>query len=149
MISTKLNKKEKLIMDVTNNHLYLKGKSVLLTEKEKRLLQILMMNQGGIVGHTEIRSAVWPERPTVIVANNILQLIYRLRTKLKSLGVNNGIVTIAGKGYKLDILIFFKSDKHSFKSWKITQPYNIGYCIIMLFVLTVSIISIIFFTRSL
>lgn len=149
MLLTKLNKKGKLIMDVRNNKLYLKGESVFLTEKEKRLLHLLMVNQGRIVGHTEIRNTVWPERSTVIVSNNILQLIFRLRVKFKLLGVDDGIITIPGKGYKLDVLICIKKDKCSFKSREIVQSYNFRYYIILGLILIISKISLTFIARML
>lgn len=97
--------KKNLRVDIVNNCLYLRSQSIPLTEKEKRLLYFLMDNQGKVVGHSEICNAVWPERSTVIGPNNILQLIFRLRIKLKSLGVDNGISTITGKGYQLDVQI--------------------------------------------
>lgn len=99
------NKNVKLRFDIANNCLYLRRASMLLTEKEKRLLYFLMVNQGKVVGHSEICDAVWPERSAVISPNNILQLVFRLRIKLKSLGIYNGISTITGKGYQLDIRI--------------------------------------------
>jgi len=100
-----LKKDDGVILDVNSNCLYLGEKEVLLTEKEKRLLHCLARHPGEVTGHTDIGFSVWPERVAAIGPNNILQLIFRLRGKLKLLGIIDGISTVTGEGYRLNVPI--------------------------------------------
>jgi len=98
-----LKKDDGVMLDVNSNCLYLGEKEVMLTEKEKRLLHCLVEHPGKVTGHTDICFSVWPERVAAIGPNNILQLVFRLRGKLKLLGIIDGISTVTGEGYRLNV----------------------------------------------
>ncbi|MGX5056947.1 winged helix-turn-helix domain-containing protein [Enterobacter asburiae] len=100
-----LKKEDGVILDIHNNCLRRGGREVPLTEKEKRLLHCLAGHPGEVTRHTDICGGVWPERVAAIGPNNILQLMFRLRGKLKLLGITDGISTISGEGYRLNIRI--------------------------------------------
>lgn len=90
-----------VVFSANENRIFNKKSEQRLTEKEKRLLLVLAQKPGEVVSHKIIAEAVWPERAAAIGLNNILQLVFRLRRKLKILGLNHCVCTIAGKGYAL------------------------------------------------
>ncbi|WP_048961444.1 winged helix-turn-helix domain-containing protein [Enterobacter bugandensis] len=92
-----------VILDTNTRQLLFKKNHLNLTEKEMRLFIVLVQRRGEVVSHADITETVWPERAAAISRNNILQLIFRLRKKLSTVGVEDSIQTINGLGYSFNI----------------------------------------------
>lgn len=96
--SNLLQLNKNVLVDTLNNYLYVGGSMIMLTQKEEKLLAILINNLQGHVSEEQLKKAVWDDDD---VADSTLRvLIKRLREKL---GYDSAIVNFKGRGYKLQI----------------------------------------------
>ncbi|EHJ2437230.1 TPA: transcriptional regulator [Salmonella enterica subsp. enterica serovar Bahrenfeld] len=102
----------------------IKGNVIIsLSCKEASLLAELIKSQTEMrrLSYTELAHSVWPGRCECINANNITQLVFKLRSKLKILTSNSCIINVKGEGYQLSPDIRFKINKpHLLFFWKTT-----------------------------
>ena len=93
------NKDITICKDCTYNFhskiLFFKNREVLLTNKEKLLLEILLIKVSKIVSNEEIESFVWGE---IVGSAHVRQLVSKLRKSLPYDIINNHV----GHGYKLE-----------------------------------------------
>ena len=88
--------KDKIIAQKKDNH------TLELSKKEHALLTYLLARANDVCEREEIIEKVWPEAESLGVTDwAIDRLVARLRSKLKSQGSNNEIITIKTRGYKL------------------------------------------------
>lgn len=96
--SNLLQLSKNIFVDTVNNYLYEGGSMIMLTQKEEKLLAILIKNLQGHVSEEQLKQAVWEDED---VADSTLRvLIKRLREKL---GYEDAIMNFKGRGYKLQI----------------------------------------------
>lgn len=73
---------------------------IAFTEKERKLLDLLLDNRGDAVSVEEISSRVWGKEA---VSSNIVNVYIRyLREKIEGDGNKRIILTVRGKGYKIE-----------------------------------------------
>ena len=78
-----------------------KGKSLVLTKREGILLEYLMKKYPKVVNRDFLLEKIWDDID--FVEENTLSVnISRIRKRLQSLGIKNGIETIRGVGYRLN-----------------------------------------------
>ena len=78
-----------------------KGKSLVLTKREGILLEYLMKKYPKVVNRDFLLEKIWDDID--FVEENTLSVnISRIRKRLQSLGIKNGIETIRGAGYRLN-----------------------------------------------
>ncbi|EKN4715496.1 winged helix-turn-helix domain-containing protein [Yersinia enterocolitica] len=84
-----------------------------LSCKEASLLSELIKSQTAMKGlsYIDLAHTVWPGRHECINTNNITQLVFKLRSKLKLLTPHPCIINIKGNGYQLSSDIRFKIKK--------------------------------------
>lgn len=87
-----------LALDVPSLTLYFRGRSVLLTKNEMRILYCLM--QKPICTKEEIVESLWSDS-CYLDENTLYVNINRIREKLKELGAEGYLQTVRGVGYKL------------------------------------------------
>lgn len=76
------------------------GRSVILSPKEFRLLDILVRKVDQVVSRDELLEALWDE--VEFVDDNTLTVnVTRVRKRLAELGIEDAIATIRGQGYRL------------------------------------------------
>lgn len=93
---------EGFLFDYRTFTVYVNGTASLLTEKEGRILQELLINKGEIVEKEVLFQALWGT--TEFIDENALQVtMTRLRKSLDKIGLRERIETIRGIGYRLDI----------------------------------------------
>lgn len=81
--------------------LYVGNYSKVLPEKEGKILEILLEHQGEIVSKEKLFLEIWGTQE--YVDENILQVnMTRLRKILNTLGLENVVDTVRGKGYRLN-----------------------------------------------
>ena len=78
-----------------------KGKSLVLTKREGILLEYLMKKYPKVVNRDFLLEKIWDDIDFV-EENTISVNISRIRKRLQSLGIENGIETIRGVGYRLN-----------------------------------------------
>jgi two-component system, OmpR family, response regulator CiaR len=86
-----------LQFDTQNNYLYKQGSMVMLTQKEEKLLEVLVQNLQSHVSEAQIKKAIWDDEE--IADSTLRVLIKRLREKL---GYEDAIINLKGRGYKLN-----------------------------------------------
>lgn len=90
-----------LLLDTDTYCLYWRKERVLLPETEGKILSLLLKKNKAIVSKAELFAKVWGG--TEFVDENILQVnMTRLRKRLEELGLFDLIVTVRGKGYRLE-----------------------------------------------
>ena len=90
----------KYIFDVNEKQLILRGSTTPLTEKETRLLTLLISNPNQTLSRETILDEIWGEEGVQVIPRNIDVLVSKLRKKLKddeSISIEN----VHGIGYKL------------------------------------------------
>ncbi|KAF1366655.1 winged helix-turn-helix domain-containing protein [Yokenella regensburgei] len=100
------------------------GLSTNLTNKELELLMILIENKSICLSHELITSKLWGKKYNF--EDNLCQLIFNLRKKLKKIGVSNLISNIRGVGYVFDKSNLFSVIKDSSHNLKIIYARNIN-----------------------
>lgn len=91
-----------VLLDEHNNIIFYNDGELCITEKEKRLLILLLGKENSTVKKDEINTAVWPERKGMVTENNLLQLVFRLRKKLAVCGLRNCLCTVSREGYQFN-----------------------------------------------
>lgn len=88
-------------LDEHSNILLFNGDRRPITEKEKRLLMLLIEyhKKNEVLSRSEIIDIVWKERSNGVSDANLLQLVCKLRRTLNYCSLNNCIQTIPRKGY--------------------------------------------------
>ena len=89
-----------LILETTTNKLTYKNTFIILSQTESDLLKALIIAYPKTLTKDELLESGWN---TIYIDENILQVnINRLRKKLKTIGIDNFIITVRGIGYRLD-----------------------------------------------
>lgn len=103
-----------LVLETTTNKLTYKNTFIILSQTESDLLKALIIAYPKTLTKDELLESGWN---TIYIDENILQVnINRLRKKLKTIGIDNFIITVRGLGYRLD------TDKlWNIVFWKILQ----------------------------
>jgi DNA-binding response OmpR family regulator len=94
----RIYRKEDLQLDVSRHEVRYRDKSVTLTTKEFRILEILMGSEGKVLSRETILSRVWGEG-TYVLDRTVDVHIAKLRRKIPLLA--NAIETVKDVGYKL------------------------------------------------
>lgn len=72
----------------------------IVSQKEGQLLEALLTSYPEVVSRQELLSQIWDDEH--FVDDNTLSVnITRLRKKLQNLGLDNSVLTVRGKGYRL------------------------------------------------
>lgn len=89
-------------LDPVKNILITDGREISITEKEKKLLLLLLEAaiDNEFVKKECIIEKIWPERNGVVTENNILQLVHRLRRTLSFCGLAGCVHTVFREGYR-------------------------------------------------
>ena len=84
--------------------LYCNNELIKLTKNERLIIEFLINNQGDFFSSTRISEILFFNSDTLINGNNIVQLISRLKNKLKKrFGVNAFFIeTLYGEGYRIN-----------------------------------------------
>lgn len=77
-------------------------KKEFLTKKEGELVELLMTAYPMIVTREAILNKLW-DNENFVDDNTLSVNVTRLRRKFHDLGFKNGIITVRGKGYRLDL----------------------------------------------
>lgn len=87
-------------LDVQTYSMYTDNKSIILSENQGKIMELLMINLEKIVTKDMLFKKIWGT--TEYVDENALQVnITRLKKTIKSLDINYEILTVRGKGYIL------------------------------------------------
>ncbi|WP_164219118.1 response regulator transcription factor [Virgibacillus sp. YIM 98842] len=86
------------IIDVKAGRIYKDGQSIELTKNEFFILSVLVKSNNKIVSRHELMKMLWDD-DQFINDNTLTANVTRLRQKLSSLNLANGIVTKKGLGY--------------------------------------------------
>lgn len=89
---------KEVIFDINRDEIKYGDEVAELTKNESKILTVLLENREKIVSRDEIINALW-QSDNFIDENTLSVNINRLRTKLKSIGVEEFITTKKGKGY--------------------------------------------------
>ncbi|WP_026894668.1 response regulator transcription factor [Clostridiisalibacter paucivorans] len=87
-----------VVLDISKGVVLHEGKETELTKNELRILNLLMKQKGSIVSRNEIMNELW-QSDQFIDDNTLTVNIARLREKLKSIGIEDFIMTKRGQGY--------------------------------------------------
>ena len=79
------------------------GQRATLSQREAELLRYLAANPGRVVSREELLSRVWGLGPRTMETRTVDVHVARLRAKLRDQGDPPFLVTIRGKGYRLDV----------------------------------------------
>lgn len=94
-------KSGRIYMDRRNLRVCKDGKTLTLTSTEYKLLQILMVNKGNIIGRERIIEALWDKEEHFVDSNTLSVYIRRLREKIEdNPDFPDHIKTVRGTGYK-------------------------------------------------
>ena len=92
-----------ICLDLASHSVTVSGQQVHLTPHEFELLRLLLQNQGRVLTHRQILSAVWG--PEYVDDTHILRtFVHQLRTKLaaRSARTAAALITDPGVGYRFD-----------------------------------------------
>ena len=97
-----LNITNDIQLNTETNTLFCDATPYNITEKEKRLLVLLVEKSvtEDVVTREEIIPRVWPERLHSVTDTNILQLVSKLRRTLRFCGLDSAIRTVLRQGYR-------------------------------------------------
>lgn len=88
------------LLDYRTYTLYAEGESILLSEREGKILECLLLQKGEVVTKEVLFEALWGT--TEYVDENALQVnMTRLRRTLKKVGLSERVETVRGLGYRL------------------------------------------------
>ncbi|MFA5550906.1 MAG: response regulator transcription factor [Trueperaceae bacterium] len=86
-----------LVLDVTNGTATVAGVSVILPEREFKVLKLLVQYRGRVFTKEDLERALYgPDLPD---SNTIEVFVYNLRRKLKAAGMDGVIRTVRNRGY--------------------------------------------------
>jgi two-component system, OmpR family, alkaline phosphatase synthesis response regulator PhoP len=80
----------------------LDGRCEDLSKLEADVLRYLAKSRDRIVSRDELLARVWQQKPHLIATRSVDMTIARLRKKLRTDGEREILVTVRGKGYRLD-----------------------------------------------
>ncbi|WP_330375363.1 response regulator transcription factor [Inediibacterium massiliense] len=87
-------------LDLQTYTMYANEKSIVLTENQGKIMELLLLNAGNIVEKDMLFEKIWGTKE--YIDENALQVnMTRLKKTIKSLNMKYEIVTVRGKGYKL------------------------------------------------
>lgn len=86
---------------MADNTVMYHGNIIELSKNEFKIMNILMTKAGTVVSRDEIMDILW-STDEFIGENTLTVNINRLRSRLKSIGVENFIKTKKGQGYIID-----------------------------------------------
>lgn len=90
------------LLDYRTYTLYAEGESILLSEREGKILECLLLQKGEVVTKEALFEALWGT--TEYVDENALQVnMTRLRRTLKKVGLSERVETVRGEGYRLSL----------------------------------------------
>ncbi|MDE5967287.1 MAG: response regulator transcription factor [Lachnospiraceae bacterium] len=88
------------LLDYRTYTLYAEGESILLSEREGKILECLLLQKGEVVTKEALFEALWGT--SEYVDENALQVnMTRLRRTLKKVGLSERVETVRGEGYRL------------------------------------------------
>jgi DNA-binding winged helix-turn-helix (wHTH) protein len=85
-----------------NNLLKIEHKTITLSEKETKALEIFVQNINQVVEREKLMKEIWEDEGTVVISRNVDVLVSKLRKKLSD---DNSLkfINVHGKGYKFII----------------------------------------------
>jgi DNA-binding response OmpR family regulator len=85
-----------------NNVLKSEQRTITLSEKETKALEIFVQNINQVVERERLMKEIWEDEGTVVISRNVDVLVSKLRKKLID---DNSIkfINVPGRGYKLII----------------------------------------------
>jgi DNA-binding response OmpR family regulator len=85
-----------------NNVLKNEHKTVTLSEKETKALEIFARNMNQVVERERLMKEIWEDEGTVVISRNVDVMVSKLRKKLSD---DNSLkfINVPGRGYKLII----------------------------------------------
>ena len=87
-------------LDLQTYTMYVNEKSIVLTENQGKIMELLLLNQGNIVTKDMLFEKLWGT--TDYIDENALQVnMTRLKKTIKNLNMNYENLTVRGKGYNL------------------------------------------------
>lgn len=87
-------------LDLQTYTMYSNENSIVLTENQGKIMELLLLNAGKIVTKDILFAKIWGTKE--YIDENALQVnMTRLKKAIKSLNMNYKIITIRGKGYNL------------------------------------------------
>ncbi|WP_373897299.1 response regulator transcription factor [Haloimpatiens sp. FM7315] len=87
-------------LDLQTYTMYANEKSIVLTENQGKIMELLLLNRDKIVTKDMLFEKIWGTKE-YIDANALQVNMTRLKKVIKSLGMKYKIVTVRGKGYNL------------------------------------------------
>jgi DNA-binding response OmpR family regulator len=90
-----------IAFDTKNRKLTYQNKSIILTKKEKSLLEYFFLNSGQVLTRTEIIDHVWGDELDPF-SNTVNVTIKQIKQKLATIDLKNMITSVHGLGYKLE-----------------------------------------------
>jgi len=87
-----------IILEISKSKLLFKDKETELTKNEFKILHLLIKQSGQIISRNEMMNELW-QSDQFVDDNTLTVNITRLRDKLKSIGVEDFIITKRGQGY--------------------------------------------------
>ena len=103
MIKSKILRIDDLIVNSDSHTIRRHGQNINLTRKELALLEYLLQNRGRVLSRTMILEHVWDINADPF-SNTIESHLVNLRRKINLPGSKELIHTIAGRGYKIDLI---------------------------------------------
>lgn len=89
------------ILNIKDATLTYRGRQVMLTKNEYKILLALMENKGKVIAREELMEKLW-ESDSFIDENTLSVNVARLRKKLDETGLENFITTKKGMGYIIE-----------------------------------------------
>lgn len=89
---------ENITFDLHTKYLCIDNKLVSLTQKEEKLLYLLVKNIDGHISEERLRDEIWED--DIVADSTVRVLVKRLREKL---GYEDAILNLKGRGYKITI----------------------------------------------
>lgn len=87
-------------LDLQTYTMYANGKSIVLTENQGKIMELLILNADKIVTKDVLFEKIWATKE--YIDENALQVnMTRLKKTIKSLNMKYKIITVRGKGYNL------------------------------------------------
>ena len=92
-----------LVLQQTRNEVWLDGRELKLTDKEYRILQLMLKYRGKIFTAQNLYESVWEEPFYYSSSNTVMVHIRRLREKIEKNPQEPTIIkTVWGKGYRIE-----------------------------------------------
>ncbi len=98
-ISKVFMEKQGVEVDLVNNHVYLHGQRVSVTQKEYQIISYMVRHKNRAISRKELVLEVWGENNNISSLRTVDVTISNIR---KNLGLTN-LVTVRGIGYKLEV----------------------------------------------